>query len=168
MKRQGFWWWLRAGVILGVLFTTVTAAVPRAMATADTAPAVTLIAAEFGLFDVTPSGAVNFTPSSHVPHREGQRYGWMIELRTRLRSVSVREEYLVPVPTSTDGQDSADGNDGVTRLPRRNQVSQRQLVPVGGRIYGEWAIGAHEPPGKRQLQVIVEGELAGRFEYEVR
>ncbi len=51
---------------------------------------------------------------------------------------------------------------------RRNQASQRQLVPVAGRIYGEWAIGPQEPPGKRRLQVLVEDRPPVVFEYEVR
>ena len=48
------------------------------------------------------------------------------------------------------------------------QVSQRRLVPVEGKIYGEWEIGPQEPTGKRTLQVIVEGAEPVRFEYEVK
>ena len=51
---------------------------------------------------------------------------------------------------------------------RRNQVSQRQLVPVEGKIYGEWAIGSSEPAGHRHLQVIIEGQVAASFEFDVR
>jgi hypothetical protein len=41
-------------------------------------------------------------------------------------------------------------------------------VPIDGRIYGEWIIGQGEPAGRRHLQVIVEGQVAGSFEYEVK
>ena len=51
---------------------------------------------------------------------------------------------------------------------RRSQVSQRQLVPDEGRIYGEWAIGPNEPAGRRQLQVIIEGQVAASFNFEVK
>ena len=51
---------------------------------------------------------------------------------------------------------------------RRNRVSQRQLVPVDGRIYGEWGIGPQEPAGVRELQVTVEGVVAATFRYEVK
>ena len=121
--------------------------------------AVDVVRAEFGVFDPDPTGELVFSPTGRVPHVDGQRYGWLIELRTRQRTVAVREEYLLPSNVAAEP--------GLIPLPRRNQVSQRQLVPVGGRIYGEWAIGPREPAGRRHLQVIVEGRLAGDFEFEV-
>ena len=130
---------------------------------APPAPPVTIVNAEFGVFEIDAS-EIAFVPTRTVPHVEGQRYGWMIELRTAKRSVAVREEYLL---ASDKGISESAGRIDIP-LPRRNQVSQRQLVPAGGRIIGEWAIGPLEPPGKRHLQVIVEGELAGDFEYEVK
>jgi hypothetical protein len=128
------------------------------------APPVTIINAEFGIFEIAAGREVDFVPTREVPHVEGQRYGWMIELNTTRRSVAVREEYLL----APDKEISAADNRIDIPLPRRNQVSQRQLVPVGRRIVGEWAVGPREPPGKRHLQVIVEGELAGDFQYEVK
>ena len=61
-----------------------------------------------------------------------------------------------------------DDRGGTLPLPRRHQVSQRQLVPVDGVIIGEWAIGPGEPAGQRHLQVIVEDQVGGSFEFEVR
>jgi hypothetical protein len=130
--------------------------------------AVEVVAAEFGVFDASDPQRVIFEPTRIVPHREGQRYGWMIELRGAKRSVSVREEYLLPSRAVEGRTDSAEGTKLVIPLDRRNQVSQRQLVPVDGRIYGEWSIGPQEPPGRRQLDVVVEGQVAASFEFEVR
>jgi len=130
-------------------------------------PGLRIVSAEFGLFDASNPRAISFEPTHIVPHREGQRYGWIIEVRSKKRSVSVREEYLLPAAGAGAGPGFGPSG-GIILLPRRTQVSQRQLVPAGGKIYGEWEIGPGEPPGKRRLQVIVEGELAGDFEYEVR
>jgi len=130
--------------------------------------AVEVVAAEFGVFDASDPQRVIFEPTRVVPHREGQRYGWMIELRGAKRSVSVREEYLLPSRAVEGRTDSAEGTKLVIPLDRRNQVSQRQLVPVDGRIYGEWSIGPQEPPGRRQLDVVVEGQVAASFEFEVK
>jgi len=138
-----------------------------ASALAWAAPPLEIVHAEFGLFDARDPRAVSFEPATVVPHREGQRYGWIIQVRTSKRSLSVREEYLLPTAASEAGATLGPGG-GTIPLPRRTQVSQRQLVPVAGRIVGEWEIGPGEPPGKRHLQVIVEGELAGSFEYEVK
>ena len=130
--------------------------------------AVEVVAAEFGIFDASDPQRVVFEPTRVIPHREGQRYGWMIELRGVKRSVSVREEYLLPSKAIEQRTDTPDGAKLVIPLERRNQVSQRQLVPVDGRIVGEWSIGPQEPPGRRQLDVVVEGRVAASFEFEVR
>jgi hypothetical protein len=87
----------------------------------------------------------------------------------------VREEYLLPTSAtaaapSSEAKAAADPAIGTLNIPllRRNQVSQRQLVPVEGRIFGEWSIGPGEPAGQRHLQVIIEGQLGADFKYEVR
>jgi hypothetical protein len=126
--------------------------------------------AEFGIFDASDPRELVFEPTLVVPHVPGQRYGWIIELRTSQRSVAVREEYLLPTRATEAGPQGNLKNEATLNipLPRRNQVSQRQLVPIDGRIYGEWIIGQGEPAGRRHLQVIVEGQVAGSFEYEVK
>jgi len=130
--------------------------------------AVEVVSAEFGVFDASDPQRVVFEQTRVVPHREGQRYGWMIELRGVKRSVSVREEYLLPSKVLEQRTDTPGGAKLVIPMERRSQVSQRQLVPVDGRIYGEWSIGPQEPPGRRQLDVVVEGQVAASFEFEVK
>jgi hypothetical protein len=127
-----------------------------------------VISAEFGIFDESTPNQLTFEPSNVVPHRQGQRYGWVIEVRTGKRALSVSEEYLIAVPPK-----AAQKNDAISEslnIPsqRRNQVSQRQLVPVEGRIYGEWSIGPNEPAGHRHLHVLIEGQSAASFEYDVK
>jgi hypothetical protein len=134
------------------------------------AQSVTILGAEFGVFETGKPGELVFEPTLDIPHQPGQRYGWIIELRTTKRSVAVREEYLLPSAATEAGPSGNLKYDTTLNipLPRRSQVSQRQLVPTDGRIYGEWAIGPGEPAGRRHLQVIVEGQLAGSFEYELK
>ncbi len=127
-------------------------------------PAVEILGAEFGVFEEVAPRELSFEPTRVVPHKEGQRYGWVIEVRTNKRHLSVREEYLLPSRTADEGRK---GDTIVIPLDRRAQVSERQLAPVDGKIYGEWAVGAGEPPGQRRLEVIVEGQPVS-FEYEVR
>ena len=127
-----------------------------------------IVAAEFGVFDASDPQRVVFEQTQVIPHREGQRYGWMIELRGVKRSVSVREEYLLPSKAIEQRTDTPEGARVVIPMERRSQVSQRQLVPVDGRIYGEWSIGPQEPPGRRQLDVVVDGVVAASFEFELR
>lgn len=128
------------------------------------APVVEILGADFGIFEEVAPRELAFEPTRVVPHKEGQRYGWVIEVRTTKRHLSVREEYLLPSRVVDEGRK---GDTIVIPLDRRAQVSERQLAPVDGRIYGEWAVGPGEPPGKRRLEVIVEGQPVS-FEYEVR
>lgn len=130
---------------------------------------VEIVSAEFGIFDASDARELLFEPTSIVPHRQGQRYGWVIEVRTGRRSLSVSEEYLLPNNPGKVAK-TVDASEVVFESEhyRRNQVSQRQLVPVDGRIYGEWAIGPSEPAGHRHLQVLIEGQVAASFEFDVK
>lgn len=127
-----------------------------------------IIAAEFGIFDSNTPDELTFEPTSVVPHRTGQRYGWIIDLRTNQRSLAVSEEYLLP--TASTPEKAADPVSESLNIPqqRRSQVSQRQLVPVDGKIYGEWSVGPNEPAGHRRLQILIEGQLGASFEYDVK
>lgn len=128
-----------------------------------------IVSAEFGLFEESrSSNEILFQPSKVVPLAIGQRYGWIIEVRTLKRTLAVREEYVLPKAASDKEPDSAVARNLHIPDLRRSQVSQRQLALVDGQIIGEWSIGPGEPPGKRRLQVIVEGQVAATFEYEVK
>ena len=130
--------------------------------------AVEIVAAEFGVFDASDPKRVVFEQTQVIPHREGQRYGWMIELRGVKRSVSVREEYLLPNPVRTPKSDDPIVADLEMPLYRHNQASQRQRVPVDGKIFGEWEVGPGEPAGHRRLQVVIEDQVAASFEFDVK
>ncbi len=129
---------------------------------------VEVLSAEFGTFDASNPKEIVFEPTSAVPHRVGQRYGWIIEVRTTQPSLSVREEYVMPKPVQAEKAPDPISEVLNEASQRRNQVSQRQLVPVDRKIYGEWEIGASEPAGHRNLRVIIEGQEAASFEYDVK
>jgi len=151
-------------ILISALMAGVAFAAPPALAEAP----VEIISAEFGLFDVSNPAEMVFEPGDVVPHRVGQRYGWIIEVKTARRTLSVREEYLLTgLPRAGNAPDPLSESLNIP-IERRNQVSQRQLVPVDGKIYGEWAVGQNEPAGHRRLQVVIEGQVAARFEYDVK
>lgn len=153
-------------MLMSALAAGFAFAAPPAPAPAE--PPVEIVSAQFGVFDASAPGELALEPTNVIPHEVGQRYGWIIEVRTKKRSLAVREEYLMPLPPGT--KDEPGPSNGILTIPlqRRNQVSQRQLVPVNGLIYGEWAIGPGEPAGRRQLQVIIEGQPGASFDYEVK
>jgi hypothetical protein len=129
---------------------------------------VDVVSAEFGTFDDSNPRELIFTPTDVIPHKVGQRYGWVIEVRTGKRSLSVREEYVLPAPATAPKASDPLSESLSIPAQRRNQVSQRQLVPVDGKIYGEWSIGPREPAGHRHLLVFIEGQQGASFEYDVK
>ena len=66
------------------------------LTTSANAAEVKIVKAEFGLFEPGEPGEVMFSPTLTVPRKDGQRYGWVIEVGTDQRSLLVREEYLHP------------------------------------------------------------------------
>lgn len=153
----------QALLLIAVFMAGIAGAAPPGQAGSP----VEILNAEFGIFDAGKPGELVFEPTDVVPHRVGQRYGWVIEVRTAKRSLAVREEYLLPTPAKPAAAGDPLAESLNMPAQRRNQVSQRQLVPVEGRIIGEWEIGPHEPAGQRHLQVIIEDRLAASFEYRV-
>ena len=151
-------------IFVSVLFAGISSAAPPSPVRAT----VEIVSAEFGTFDASNPQEMVFEPTLVVPHRQGQRYGWVIEVRTAQRALSVAEEYLLPNTATAQKATDSSGETSVIPQQRRNQVSQRQLVPVDGKIYGEWAVGPGEPTGHRHLQVLVEGQVAATFEYDVK
>lgn len=153
-------WFKYAWLCLASIFVVAHAA--AAPETPVAGPSVQIGAAAFGLFDASTPGELSFEASKVVPLRVGQRYGWVIEVKTAKRRVSVREEYLLPPKTAEAVKPNT------IMMDTRRQVSQRELAVIDGKIYGEWSVGQGEPAGHRHLQVFVNNELAGDFEYDVK
>jgi hypothetical protein len=157
-------------MILKTLLVIATALAGSALAASlpSAEAPVAIISAEFGIFDASSPKELIFEPTNVVPHKQGQRYGWVIEVRTSKRTLSVREEYLIAKPAAPPKKMDPISENLNIPLQRRNQVSQRQLVPVDGRVFGEWSVGPGEPAGHRHLQVVIEGEVAASFEFDVK
>ena len=128
---------------------------------------VEVVAAEFGIFE-EKKGDLVFTPTDVVPHVLGQRYGWVIEVKTSKRTLKVSEEYVQPRPNKGTAEEKEVARNLGLSNDKRTQVSERLLAPMDGHIYAEWAVGPNEPAGHRRLQVLVEGQVAARFEFDVK
>lgn len=157
--------WLKPLIaMMGAVAAGCAGAAPPVASSTPAAP-IEIISAEFGIFDAGTPGELVFEPTRVIPHVVAQRYGWVIEVGSAQRSLAVREEYLFAAPAAA----TPPVDDDLTPVvPRRSQVSQRQLVPAAGKIYGEWSIGPGEPAGRRTLQVVIENQLGARFEFEVK
>ena len=153
-----------------ILISTFLAGHSHAAPPAPAQQTVEVVGAEFGTFSSGEPLELALEPTRVVPNKVGQRYGWIIEVRSSKRALSVREEYLLPNASGAQNAKAPDpaGESQDISAQRLKQVSQRQLVPMDGTIYGEWTIGSGELAGHRHLQVVIEGRVAASFEFEVK
>jgi len=161
MKRSGLC--RVAGFCLGLALMANSAW----SAPAEPVAEVEVVAAEFGLFEER-KGDLVFTPAEVVPHVLGQRYGWVIEVKTKKRPLAVVEEYVVPHPNQGSPTELEVARNLGLSNDKRIPVSQRLLTPMDDHIYAEWSVGPNEPVGHRRLQVLIEGRVAARFEFDVK
>jgi hypothetical protein len=134
---------------------------------AEAAGATVVLKAEAGQFLAHGSGAPTFVPSTVVPLKDGQFYGWRIVLKTSKNVVQVDETLTLPQEPRTWGdpdplvkrKTSADG---------RTATSQLHLRPEDGVIYQNWAISTGDPRGQYVFRVSVEGGPEHVFKLDVR
>ena len=120
---------------------------------------------EFGVKIVNPEGKVNFFPTTTVPLKEGDAYGWKITLDNYQGNVKWREVLTLPQPpetwTTQDNKNFSISADGKTA------TSTRTVTPVNGVIENFWIISPGDPLGKHQIEVYVDERLIGTFAFEI-
>ena len=120
---------------------------------------------EFGVKIVNPEGKVNFFPTTTVPLKEGDAYGWKITLDNYQGNVKWREVLTLPQPpetwTTQDNKNFSISADGKTA------TSTRTVTPVNGVIENFWIISPGDPLGKHQIEVYIDERLIGTFAFEI-
>lgn len=120
-----------------------------------------VLKAEFGI--VTRDG---FRPSTKVPLKEGQGFGWLIQLETPRDKIRWREEIRLPAPPQT--WDAGEGNGKHTlSADRRTSILERETPLYDGFIYNMWQISPGDPRGRYTMRVMVEDLLVSTFEFDV-
>lgn len=131
-------------------------------------PVVQIMNARFGVFENQKDAKITFTPSVEIPLKEGSRYGWAIEVRTRKPRLMVREESVIgEFKGSASAEKLSSDNQTLTLFsPKTLQVGTRLMTPENGWLYGERIVTAADTKGAHHLLVYVDNVLAGEFAYE--
>ena len=120
---------------------------------------------EFGVRIINSSGKVNFFPTTTVPLKEGDAYGWRITLDKYSGKVQWREVLTLPKPPETwiteNRENLSISKDGKTATSTRIQT------PVNGVIENFWTISPGDPLGKHQIEVYINERLLATFEFEI-
>jgi hypothetical protein len=140
----------------------------------DTPPSSRLLApklinidkAEFGVFRVNrKNGRVTFIPTTRIPWREGDKYGWRIQLKNYKGRVTWREILQLPKAPESWGTQNTENflisADGATAAVTRTVLAEN------GVIQNSWAIAAGDPPGKHRIDVYISQRRVASFEFEV-
>jgi hypothetical protein len=120
-----------------------------------------VLKAEFGI--VVPGG---FRASTKVPLKDGQGFGWVIQLETPRDTIRWREELRLPAPPQTWQADEASGKHTMS-ADRRTSTLERTARVENGVIYNLWQISPGDPPGRYTMRVMIEDLLVSTFEFEV-
>lgn len=158
-------------VILGIMFlfygTVMTAHAMISTTENPITPEVSIIQAEFGLFNPSESGEQSFVPSRTVPLTENQGYGWVILLETKKPKIRWREEFTLPSAPTIWGGAEPQGSQSISE-DKRVSIIEREVEPDQGLISNSWAVAPGDPKGRYTIRVIIENRLERVFEFEVK
>jgi hypothetical protein len=138
------------------------AAPPKPEARAQ--PVVELEHAAFGVFNQTPDGRIEFTPSKTVPLKPDQAFGWIIGVKTTKPTVKWREKFTLPAPPETWGP--TDGKHEIS-ADRKISILEREVAPEMGQVFNSWIISPGDPKGHHVIEVTIEDARPVVFEFDI-
>jgi hypothetical protein len=119
-----------------------------------------VVKAEFGM--IGPGG---FQPANKVPFKEGQSFGWVIQLDTKKDRIKWREELKLPAAPQSWQTDEKSTH--TISADRRTSILEREARLEDGLIYNFWQISPGDPKGRYTMRVMIEGMLVGNFDFDV-
>jgi len=125
-----------------------------------------VLRAEFGTLDMKDASQPGFRPTTKVPLKDGQNYGWVIQLDTRKPVIRWREEFTLPAAPQSWGPAEKIGRRDLS-ADRRTSVTEREVKPARGLILNYWQVAAGDPRGRHVMKVFVEGVLVSTFEFDL-
>ena len=138
---------------LGIAAATTEKAVPQT--------AFRVLKAEFGLL-----GPGGFQPSTKVPLKEGQGFGWGIQLEVKKDRIKWREVLTLPAAPQIWHSDEANGTHTMS-ADRKTSTLEREAPVENGMIYNFWQISPGDPKGRYRMRVMIEGLLVSTFDFDV-
>ncbi|WP_201447918.1 hypothetical protein [Calothrix sp. PCC 7507] len=160
--------WLISGVMAAEPISANSLLAQKPVATpanSSNPQAITVNKAEFGVERVDSPGKFTFIPTMRVPFREGNRYGWRIQLKDYKGEVTWKEILRLPKRPETWGTTSTE-NFAISPTGEE-AVTTRTVKTTDGVIKNFWTITPGDPPGKHKIEVYAGDRLLGSFDFEI-
>jgi hypothetical protein len=122
--------------------------------------------AAFGVYRTPQAGRTEFQPTRVVPFAIGQRYGWLIGVKTERPRIRWREELTLPSAPATWGSERV-GTRNVA-ANNRSVVTEREVAAKSGYVFNAWEINPGDPRGHYTIKVTIEGGPPRVFEFELK
>jgi hypothetical protein len=158
----------RTRVLVLAAQVLVVGAVAALSGGAPAAPDLQLVLkAESGLFGPYDQVPQSFVPNRLLPLKDGQAFGWRMQLRNPPRQVRVREELTLPAEPKTWG-DPEPGLRRKTTPDGRTAVTDQLLEPKDGVISQSWTVTQGDPKGTWVIKVRVDDGPEHVFRFDAR
>ncbi len=126
-------------------------------------PPVEIMGSRFYIVNLDSDQNRSFSDTKIVPLNEGQKYGWLLALRTNKNSVRYTQEITLADAVNWDIQ----GEEYHISPDQKSVTVDRTKSLYKGTIGGTWGVSKGDPPGKGTIKVIIEGKVAHIFEFEL-
>jgi hypothetical protein len=131
--------------------------IPRS---AEIAPGVQLLGAEFGIYQLDPPRLMAFTATNEVTLLEGQLYGWRLYVRTSHTEIRVRSVLELPsIPLLWGFFDTVESDPRI--------ASNEELLPIiDGVVTNAWEVAVGDPAGEYVLRIFITGQPVRTFKFK--
>ncbi|MEL6164133.1 MAG: hypothetical protein AAFY21_07125 [Cyanobacteria bacterium J06641_2] len=121
--------------------------------------------AEFGILKSGKNGKKRFIPTTKIPLRAGQVYGWRIQLQGYEDKLTWQEVLTLPKPPLSWGTDNGEhfflSPDGTKSVIKRTDLVKK------GMIDNFWTISSGDPVGKHVIEVYAGKHRIATFNFEL-
>lgn len=121
--------------------------------------------AEFGILKSGKNGTKRFIPTTKIPLREGQVYGWRIQLQDYEGKLTWQEILTLPKPPLSWGTDNGEhfflSPDGTKSVIKRTDLVKK------GMIDNFWTISYGDPVGKHVIEIYAGKHRIATFKFEL-
>ena len=121
--------------------------------------------AEFGILKTGKNRKSTFIPTTKIPLKEGQIYGWRILLEDFKGKLTWQEVLTLPKPPSSWGTDNGEhfflSPDGTKSVIKRTDLVKKGIVD------NFWTVSAGDPVGKHVIEVYAGKRRIATFNFEL-